>query len=547
MKKLIISMLLLVVLSACNKLNLSPQDQYSQDIVWKNTTNLDSYIYGLYNGAYSLYAEILPAGSHATDGYSDLVKYTQTGADVRSHNRIQSGAIKIDPSTLGTYLSPWTDTYKAIKNCNEYLINVKKYGAGLNADELKIRTAEVRFLRAFLYHKLAVRHGGVVLRISEDQLDGPSEKNKSRATTQETWDFVISELEKAATDLPESWASGQLGRATKGAAYGLLARTALYAERWDLAIAAVTSVEALANKGIYSFVALADLFTKPVANNKELMMYYSYSKPNYINDWDAVVMPSGDVPGYGGGITPTSELADLYEIKVNGTWQKFNWSNLSQYNNDPYANRDPRFYSTVLYNGASWKGRTVDTYVGGKDGFVQFSTGQIDKFTSTGYYTRKFAEDVIKTISDGGTTNWIEMRYTEMLFIKSEAYARKNDFSNAYTYLNKVRTRVQVGLNGLTEKASWTLYLNDLQIERACELAFEGHRYWDLRRWDLAKTILVNHTHGVKITGVKGNFSYTSVVSDDYTPYYESRYNIFPIPQTETLNNLSIVQDDNWK
>ncbi|MDP4240562.1 MAG: RagB/SusD family nutrient uptake outer membrane protein, partial [Bacteroidota bacterium] len=390
MKKQLFYLMLACMFTACTKLDLTPTNKYAQNIIWENITNVDSYVRSLYSTSFSLYAEIKTSGSNTSDGYTDIIKYTLTGADANSHNRIQSGATKIAPNNMGSYLSPWSSTYTYIKNCNEFLINVKKYGGALDTAQLKIRIAEVRFIRAFLYHKLAIRHGGVVLRISEDQLDGPPEKNKARSTTSQTWDFVISELERAAKDLPVTWNSSNLGRITKGAAYGMIARSALYAGRWDKAISAVGSVEAIAASGVYNFASLADLFTAPKANNSELMIYYNYAKPDYVQDWDSQIMPGGDAPGSGANITPTNELVDLYDIKVNGVWQKFDWNNLALYNNKPYENRDPRFYATVLYNGEAWKGRNIESFVGGKDGFEPFISGQTDKYTSTGYYTRKF-------------------------------------------------------------------------------------------------------------------------------------------------------------
>jgi hypothetical protein len=547
MKKILFYSLLACTFMSCTKLDLSPTDKYAPEVVWKSVDNLDTYVRGLYSSSFSLYAELKTSGSALSDGYSDLLKYTLTGADANKHNYIESGSTKITPSTLGTYFSPWASTYIQIKNCNEFLINVKKYGGSLDQDKLKIRIAEVRFLRAFLYHKLVVRHGGVILRVNEDKLDGPSEKNKARATTSDCWDFVISELETAAKDLPTTWDASNLGRITKGAAFGMIARSALYAERWDKAIVAVDSVEKLATSGVYKFVPLADLFTTPVPNNKELMIYYNFVKPDYVNDYDSEVMPGGDVPGYGANICPTNELVDLYAIKVNGTWQKFDWHNLASYNNKPYENRDPRFYATILYNGESWKGRTIQSYVGGADGFQQFVTGATNRQTSTGYYIRKFAENKTKLITEGNSSNWIEMRYTEMLFIKSEAYAQKGDWTNAYAYLNAVRTRPQVGLDAKPIQTSWNLYLDDLQKEKACEFACEGHRYWDLRRWNLGSTILTKQCHGTKITGTDPNYIYSIVLCDDYARYYDDKYNIFPIPEAETLNNPLCIQNDNWK
>jgi len=126
MKKLIFNLLLACTFVSCTSLDLDPSSKYSQDVVWKNIDNLDSYVRGLYSTSFSLYAEIKTSGSHTSDGYADIIKYTLTGADGNKHNNIQAGTLKIAPNSMGTYLSPWASTYTYIKNCNEFLVNVQE-------------------------------------------------------------------------------------------------------------------------------------------------------------------------------------------------------------------------------------------------------------------------------------------------------------------------------------------------------------------------------------------------------------------------------------
>jgi hypothetical protein len=253
----------------------------------------------------------------------------------------------------------------------------------------------------------------------------------------------------------------------------------------------------------------------------------------------------------GAAAAPTDEYASSFDINVSGTWQAFNWNNLNTYTGGPWISRDPRFYSSILYNGASWKGRTLQLYKDGTDGYMDFTTASsqdnVHKST-TGYLFRKFMKnDVsINFTSILSDQYWIEMRYAEIILIRSEAYARLDNFSKAYENLRTIRSRV--GLPDLTQQNSWDNYLKDLSKERICELGLEGHRYFDLIRWGIAVQTLNNsRLHGIKIGQSGSNFTYTRVECDTQDRYFPQRYTIFPIPYTEIKNNTLCEQNELWK
>lgn len=149
----------------------------------------------------------------------------------------------------------------------------------------------------------------------------------------------------------------------------------------------------------------------------------------------------------GAAATPTDEYASAFDIKVGQEWESFDWTHLNEYSEGPWGNRDPRFYASILYNGANWTGRQLELYVGGKDGYMDFSTSASQDYvrtSTTGYIFRKFMDesDNINYVDIESTSYWIEMRYAEIVLILSEAYARLDKFKEAYDYLNKIRTRV---------------------------------------------------------------------------------------------------------
>ncbi|MFT0230879.1 RagB/SusD family nutrient uptake outer membrane protein [Bacteroides faecis] len=240
------------------------------------------------------------------------------------------------------------------------------------------------------------------------------------------------------------------------------ARAALYAKRWDKAIEACEEVLKLDYTLLpgTSYESYYKIFTS--VNNKELILpvYYEKGQNKKQHNFDTYFCPPFDSKPWTGGAnngaaaTPSDEYASSFDIKVNGVYQAFDWDKLNVYGNKPFDNREPRFYASILYNGASWKGRTLQLYVDGDDGYMDFSTTGQDNVhrSTTGYIFRKF----MSNDPEYNFTNvlsgqyWIEMRLAEIYLIRSEAYARKNEFEKAYADLKTIRDRV--GLPQLEQK-----------------------------------------------------------------------------------------------
>ena len=228
-----------------------------------------------------------------------------------------------------------------------------------------------------------------------------------------------------------------------------------------------------------------DMFTIRRTNgttNKESIIEFGFIKPELAYNFDSMYSPPGE-SGFCYA-TPTEDLVSQYEM-ADGT--PFSWS---EHGSDPYTNREPRFYASVLYNGAPWKGRSIETFEGGLDGW-----GYGGNTTCTGYYLRKFLDPEMTTFDTNDFTCYY-MSFAEVLLIYAEAQAELNDIPEALKALNRVRARVNLPPVTAAGKED---FMSKLRHERMVELAFEGHRFWDLRRWDLAKSTLGN-TH---LTGVK--------------------------------------------
>lgn len=547
-----------MAVTSCNVMDLDPTGWYGEDVAYSSVENLDLYVKGFYTVLYSN-ADIA-MGYIMDDGVSELLKYSWWG------DKGQVNRAFYDPNYVtvnSNYRSNWSTMYTYIRRLNEYFYDINNGLAGkLDQELVKIRTAEVRFLRAFAYQELVARHGGVILRVAEDYVDGPNDRAKARSSKDECYDFIISEYTKAAEDLPQSWEASETGRLTKGAALGMKARAALYAGRWDVAVEACDEVLKLG----YSLLpgTTVDNYNKifnSVGNSELILAVYfqqgtggGSARQHNFNSYfcapgdDAVLgFPNS---GVGAAATPTDEYASMFDIKVGDKWETFDWDNLASYGNAPYANRDPRFYASILYNGASWLGRTLDLT---KDSgnYMPFATSGQDNVhkTTTGYVIRKFLSDSRKinftSILSG--QYWVEMRLPEIYLIRSEAYARKGDFGKAYDDLNEVRGRV--GMPDRETKGTWDEYLDDLSKERVCELGLEGHRFFDLVRWGIASKTLDNtRLHAVEITkNADGSLKYNRVECDTQDRLFPERMGIFPIPYAELRNNTLCEQNDLWK
>lgn len=553
MKKTILTMGLAAALcgtSCSDVIDLNPGDRFTPATVWSSTTTVDSYVLGLYS-IFSSSCEFYGTGSpNLTDAYSDILKSGSWDQYNHSYNRSLFQESAFNSTSAGAF-ECWSTHYGRIRRENEFLRDAPKYREKFGEKWMDTRIAEVRFCRAYAYYLLCRVYGGVILRT---EVDGPEQNDKARSTEADCWDFIIEELKDLAPQLPQgnktengdNWDDANYGRATQQAAYGLLSRVALFAERWDVAAQAARDVEKCG--GALDLTGYANVFNGDLKSNKEILFGVDFEQDVITHRYDAYVRPSGDAKALGTSALysvffPTSELADSYEM-ADGT--PFSWET---HGSDPYTGREPRFYATILYNGASWMGRTIESYVGGADGFKEYENSKSANTTVTGYYLRKYLKDGDKSwITAYSAQTCILIRYAEVLLNKAEALAELSWEQNsveALQALNDVRGRV--GLPS-RQTASKEEFMEFVRHERMVELAGEGFRYWDLRRWRLAEEVINGKSvHGVKITKTDSGFNYEHVDADNGNKrIFYDRYYHFAIPESERSKNPLCDNNQGW-
>lgn len=553
MKKTILTMGLAAALcgtSCSDVIDLNPGDRFSPATVWSSTTTVDSYVLGLYS-IFSSSCEFYGTGSpKLSDAYSDILKCGDWDQYSTSFNKSLFQESAFNSTSAGAF-ECWSSHYERIRRENEFLRDAPQYREKFGEKWMDTRIAEVRFCRAYAYYLLCRVYGGVILRT---EVDGPEQNDKARSTEADCWDFIIEELKDLAPQLPQgnktengdNWDDANYGRATQQAAYGLLSRVALFAERWDVAAQAARDVEKCG--GALDLTGYANVFNGDLKSNKEILFGVDFEQDVITHRYDAYVRPSGDAKALGTSALysiyfPTSELADSYEM-ADGT--PFSWET---HGSDPYTGREPRFYATILYNGASWMGRTIESYVGGADGFKEYENSKSANTTVTGYYLRKYLKDGDKSwITAYSAQTCILIRYAEVLLNKAEALAELSWEQNsveALQALNDVRGRV--GLPS-RQTASKEEFMEFVRHERMVELAGEGFRYWDLRRWRLAEEVINGkNVHGVKITKTDSGFNYEHVDADNGNKrIFYDRYYHFAIPESERSKNPLCDNNQGW-
>lgn len=519
-------------LQACNQdfLETTPNTEFSETAVWSDPALAETFI----NDIYFRLDEPLSDGRMKAN-IVDEAHYRGNGGSRDFNNGLMTqDNLLVWPSTLSRYRS-WADLYKNIRYCNIFLEKVGEVPFGTELIDGKTKKdrmeGEAHFLRAYNYFNLASVYGGVPIIESVYALD--DDFQAPRNTFAETISFIVAELDKAAELLPVKHSANNIGRATRGAALALKSRVLLYAasdlyntdvfasfsnpelirytdsnraQRWQAAKAAA---KAVIDMGEYSLFRgepsasdsvaqnLVDLFLSKI--NEEDIFIKFFTTPMAQN-WGLYTSPNG-YHGWGTN-APIGNLVDDYEMK-DGT--KFDWNNPA-HRAEPYQNREPRFYATILYNEAPWRIRPVDAQ--GLDPNNKVQTGSWEVWNAstnsvnishgvdtrnstiedwngsyTGYYCRKYIDPNIDAQYVKQTATWRFIRYAEVLLNYAEACLELGEEEEARKYINMVRRRA--GLPGLDESGS---ALRDrYRNERRIEFAFEEQRFFDVRRWAIGE------------------------------------------------------------
>lgn len=525
-------------LTSCNDwLDLTPTDRVSDKSAWESQEATDLYINNFYEyiAIYGQFGDQQFNGN-LTEGLTDTFKY---GSPITGSRAGDSNNYVLTPEQLtsaGSLLDCWTNTYTRIRRINEFLAAQQNYST--YSEEVNLRyEAQARFFRAFLYFQLAKRHGQAIIFKSLAE----TVKNTPLTSAADTWQYIYDELTFAAENLPESWNSQHTGRVTKGAAYAMLARAMIYAERWADAKAAGEEVLKLD----YKLASTYEAATK--GGNSESILEFNYlvTGPNHY--WDRYMCMYHEYTT-AGGASPTQEMVESYEAKDGSKvdWTKWHAAEgTTEY--PPYEKLEPRFAATVLYNGATWKGVELECCVDGKYGtYVDYGVEPYPYGkTVTGYYMRKFRQEANTDLTNvASTSTWVEIRLAEVLLIMAEAEMRLGNDAAAMGYIAQVRDRVGLPTD---ESLTGDAVFEALVHERKIELAYEGHLWWDMRRWKLAEEAYTGYrVHGLKITKEGSGYRYAYVDADGQDRKFLSRMYRLPIPDAELQNNNAVQQFPEW-
>ena len=564
---LLSSSIAVLLLSSCNPIldremiltMTEKQALESYDVAQKRVNGLYTY---LPNG-------FSPVGGAMMAAASDEAEYSVASSSVHMFNNGSWNPLN-NPDNV------WTYYYQGIRQATLFLgtadqINMERYKLDpQNQADYEMRMAnierwkyEARFLRAYFYSELVKRYGGVPL--ANELMDMDTDyRNIPRNTLQECIDFIVDECGQVAPHLPAVYQASDMGRVTRGAALALKSRVLLYAaselfnnpvwaqgyERKDLISLSGTDRQtrwenaAKAAGEVLWGADVAEAGYKLSGNYQSLFRSFSDNeivlvrRNGYDNSFEKSNYPIGADQATG-GTAPSGNLVDAYETTGGRT---FTWKDPSMAAR-PYENRDPRFAATIMPNNSTFQGRPVECWEGGADGPDKNNASR------TGYYLLKYVDPELKLLQgQSAIHSWIIIRLGEIYLnyaeAMNEAYgpdAKGIYGKSAREAVNEVRGRV--GMPDVVADSKEEMR-EKIRHERRVELAFEDHRFWDVRRWMTAPDDLNAPLKGVKVTRLSYNsFEYQSVEVESRS-FKRSMY-FYPIPQNE-LNITGWPQNPLW-
>ena len=508
--------------------------------------------------AYSLLPEGLNrfSGDALLGAATDDACFAIESSNIQQFNNGSWNALSNPDNVWDRYFAGIAKCCTLLENSNHINLDISRLDPAKrveyenNLKDIRMWRAEAHFLRAYFNFELLKRYGPIpiiksTLDINKDYSDTP------RPTMKEVVEFIANDCDMAADSVeltPWRNMNDAFGRATKGAALALKSRLLLYAASplyvdfgdideankpsdatlWK---AAADAAKAVIDLNQYALAPAYDDLFKNDFQNKEYIFVRRYPSNSDFEKSNFPVSYGGK-----GGTNPSQNLIDDYEM-LDGT--AFDWSDPVKAAH-PFENRDERLLATVLMNGVLFKGKRIATYPGGADAMPNPNA------TKTGYYLRKFLNENVNIQTGGGSDG-----HVVPLFRLAEIYLNYAEALNEYdptnpdiaVYLNKIRERVSLPdvPSGLTQEQMRTL----IHHERRVELAFEEHRFWDVRRWKVASSTLGAPVKGVKITqDDAGNFTYSPVQVEQRV--FQPKMYWYPIPQSEVLKLHHWEQNKGW-
>lgn len=531
-------LLVFFLLPACKKLDLVPTDRFTDVTYWTTAAKADAVLNTAYSQMFNNNRFFLneALSDNAYNGRGD-------------NEGVASIAAGTYDASLGRIRNEWNDHYSGIKTCNILLENIDKV-PNMDATLRDRMKAEARFLRAFQYFQLMTWFGDVPLFDKDITLD--ESLNISRTPKAQILDFVLTELDGALAALPKNseYGATDKGRITKGAVLGLKARVLLYEGRWQEVAATCEAIMGGSNGSYSLFPSYEGLFLPQNENNSEVLldMQYVPTDRTYNNLFDYVPISVGARLN---NFAPTQELVDTY-LMSNG---KSIGDATSGYDeNNPYENRDPRLTYTIVYDNFKWKkadGSVKTIYI--KPGTDPDQSTKMDEYAAggvsspTGYYLRKYYDPTSITNFVSGL-NLILIRYADVLLMYAEA---RNELGTMDATVWDQTIKAIRSRAGFAETAALnfdaslgqTGLRTVIRNERRTELAMEGLRIFDIRRWKIADQVLNGWAHGAKYGPASIDRGY---IRANQRVFDANKHYLWPIPRDERALNPNLSQNPGW-
>ncbi len=535
-----------LAMSGCSKdfLEKKPLSSFSEIDVFVDPSLLDAYVLATYRGMGHPFGG---DGSDFTEVLTDNA-YGQHNTGLQAYTHAETNRDNGENITR----SLWTNAYTYIRRVNVFF--EKTSDSPIPEAQLTVATGEMRFLRAFLYAKLMKWYGGVPIITSSFQL-GLGDYGVERNSVEELTEYIVGQCDSAIAELP-AFANAQRGRISKEAAMALKGRTLLYAAsplfnptndqaKWQAASDAnkavmdVSSIPLLSSPNKYH-----DIFNG--RNNEEVILarYFTPNNAHGGGEWGVNLWLYPNGLGGWGTVVPTQDLVDAYEL-TNGLLPEQAGSGYNAQN--PYVNRDPRFYESILYNGAPFYDpniravRPMEFYRDKNDPTNAQLAGRESRSSpiepwnasKTGYNFRKYTDEGKPAMGDKGANEnvspYIYFRLAEFYLNYAEAQIALGNEGEARNAINVVRNRVGMPPIDDGGAALVARYRN----ERRVELVLEDLRFDDIRRWMIGPETIGQTAMGVDVLKNGNTIEYDYSLVADAARKWDNKMYLLPIPYSE--------------
>ena len=565
----------LVLLGSCEKyedeiLGLKPTDRFSDADLWTSVESANDFLNRIYAGMASLSINGLGNAENLPAGLTDM-------GVVRGNQgnwRFQSGEIL--PTSPGP-ANIWASTYQTIRNANIFLENIEEV-PNITQEQISLMTAQARFIRAYRYMYLVNyyswwegENNGVPL-ITKSYSPGDDDMVVDRAGYDEVVNFIISELDEITNSLPLSWPDAEWGRITRGACLAMKSRMLLYkasqrhnpehnTEEWQ---AASDAAKAVIDMNMYELIQIdntlpptesyqeyADIFL--YANDIEMILSQPTRMDFMYRSMEIRHAPNGF--GGEGACGPTQEIVNKYQNEDGEDIMDASGNPINGYDpQNPFVNREMRFYATIVYNGREFRGRQIETFLPDPDNPSDLVTPGLDSrhpsaraaslTSETGFWLYKFMNESISFDQPTHTPVTL-FRYAEVLLNYAEAQFELGFEDIARANINIVRNRV--GLPDLDASLSGTALRDAIRHERTIELAFEqNHRFCDERRWEILPETFVTLWRHEAYKDNNGNIRYVGDQTEALVRNFSEKIYSFPITEAEIQRSPHLNQNPGY-